>query len=122
MVIIIAVGIGKINFLHYAAGNDTKPNLSVFSITNFKIFSLRHLVKDTQEQTNRTSRTVQDLSSNVAELTNSVKDLKSEVSDLKDGLKAEIKRCQDMSGDLETQIELVTKRVDRKLIFLKGAL
>lgn len=91
-------------------------------ITNFKTFSLRHLVKDTQEQTNRTSRTVQDLSSNVAELTNSVKDLKSEISDLKDGLKAEIKLRQDMPGDLETQIELVTKRVDRKLIFLKGAL
>lgn len=93
-----------------------------FNKNKDELFSLRHLVQDTQEQTNRTSRTVQDLSSNVAELTNSVKDLKLEVSDLKDGLKDEIKLRQDMRGDLEKQIELVTKSVDRKLIFLKGAL
>ncbi|RKJ49602.1 hypothetical protein D7Y09_10725 [bacterium 1XD42-1] len=93
-----------------------------FNKNKDELFSLRHLVQDTQEQTNRTSRTVQDLSSNVAELTNSVKDLKLEVSDLKDVLKDEIKLRQDMRGDLEKQIELVTKSVDRKLIFLKGAL
>lgn len=93
-----------------------------FNKNKDELFSLRHLVHDTQEQTNRTSRTVQDLSNNVAELTNSVKDLKSEVSDLKDGLKDEIKLRQDMRGDLEKQIELVTKSVDKKLIFLKGAL
>lgn len=93
-----------------------------FNKNKDELFSLRHLVQDTQEQTNRTSRTVHDLSSNVAELTNSVKDLKLEVSDLKDGLKDEIKLRQDMRGDLEKQIELVTKSVDRKLIFLKGAL
>lgn len=93
-----------------------------FNKNKDELFSLRHLVQDTQEQTNRTSRTVQDLSSNVAELTNSVKDLKLEVSDLKDGLKDEIKLRQEMRGDLEKQIELVTKSVDRKLIFLKGAL
>lgn len=87
-----------------------------------ELFSLRHLVQDTQEQTHRTSRTVQDLSNNVTELTNSVKDLKSEVSDLKEGLKDEIKLRQDMRGDLEKQMEIVTKSVDRKLIFLKGAL
>lgn len=87
-----------------------------------ELFSLRHLVQDTQEQTNRTSRTVHDLSSNVAELTQSVKDLKSEVSDLKDGLKDEIKLRQDMRGELEKQVELVAKNVDKKLIFLKGAL
>ncbi len=93
-----------------------------FNKNRDELFSLRHLVQDTQEQTNRTSRTVQDLSSNVVELTNSVKDLKLEVSNLKDGLKDEIKLRQDMRGDLEKQIELVTKSVDRKLIFLKGAL
>lgn len=93
-----------------------------FNKNKDELFSLRHLVQDTQEQTNRTSRTVQDLSNNVAELTNSVKDLKLEVSNLKDGLKDEIKLRQDMRGDLEKQIELVTKSVDRKLIFLKGAL
>lgn len=87
-----------------------------------EFFSLRHLVQDTQEQTNRTSKTVHDLSSSIAELTNSVKDLKSEVSDLKDGLKDEIKLRQDMRGDLEKQIELVAKNVDKKLTFLKGAL
>lgn len=87
-----------------------------------ELFSLRHLVQDTQEQTNRTSKTVHDLSSSIAELTNSVKDLKSEVSDLKDGLKDEIKLRQDMRGDLEKQIELVAKNVDKKLTFLKGAL
>lgn len=87
-----------------------------------ELFSLRHLVQDTQEQTNRTSRTVHDLSSNVAELTKSVKDLKSEVSDLKDGLKDEIKLRQDIRIDLEKQVEVVTRSVDKKLIFLKGAL
>lgn len=87
-----------------------------------ELFSLRHLVQDTQEQTNRTSRTVHDLSSNVTELTASVKDLRAEISDLKDGLKDEIKLRQDQRGDLEKQIELIDGKVDKKLIFLKGAL
>lgn len=87
-----------------------------------ELFSLRHLVQDTQEQTNRTSKTVHDLSTNVSELTDSVRELKSEVSSLKDGLKDEIKLRQDMRGDLDKQIELVAKTVDKKLIFLKGAL
>lgn len=86
-----------------------------------ELFSLRHLVQDTQEQTNRTSRTVHDLSNNVVELTKSVKDLKSEVTDLKDGLKDEIRLRQDMRGDLEKQVESVEKSVDKKLIFIKGA-
>lgn len=87
-----------------------------------ELFNLRHFVQETQEQTNRTSRMVHDLSSNVVELTNSVKDLKSEVSDLKDGLKDEIKLRQDMREDLEKQVELIAKSVDKKLIFLKGVL
>lgn len=93
-----------------------------FNKNKDELFSLRHLVQDTQEQTNRTSRIVQDLSGNVSELTNSVKDLKAEVSDLKDGLKDEIKLRQDMRIDLEKQMELVTKRVDKKIIFIKGAI
>lgn len=93
-----------------------------FNKNKDELFSLRHLVQDTQEQTNRTSRTVQDLSSNVVELTNSVKELKLEVSNLKDGLQDEIMLRKDMRSDLDKQIELVTKSVDKKLIFLKGAL
>lgn len=93
-----------------------------FNKNKDELFSLRHLVQETQEQTNRTSRTVQNLSNNVAELANSVQDLKLEVSDLKDGLKDEIRLRKDMRGDLEKQIELVTKSVDRKIIFLKGAI
>ena len=93
-----------------------------FNKNKDELFSLRHLVQDTQEQTNRTSRTVQDLSSNVVELTNSVKELKLEVSNLKDGLQDEITLRKDMRSDLDKQIELVTKSVDKKLIFLKGAL
>ena len=93
-----------------------------FNKNKDELFSLRHLVQETQEQTNRTSKTVQNLSNNVAELANSVQDLKLEVSDLKDGLKDEIRLLKDMRGDLEKQIELVTKSVDRKIIFLKGAI
>lgn len=92
------------------------------SKNNDELFSLRHLVQDTQEQTNRTSRTVHDLSNNVSKLTESVKDLKSEVSDLKDGLQKEINLRRDMKENLDKQLELVSKRVDKKLIFLKGAL
>lgn len=87
-----------------------------------ELFNLRHMIQETQEQTNRTSRTVQELSNSVVELTKSVKDLKSNVSDLKDGLKDEIKLRQDMRADIEKQVELVARNVDKKLIFLKGAL
>lgn len=86
-----------------------------------EIFSLRHLVQDTQEQTNRASKTVQELSNSVVELTKSVNDLKTNVSDLKDGLKDEIGLRQNMRSDLDKQIELVSKKVDKKLIFIKGA-
>ena len=86
-----------------------------------EIFSLRHLVQDTQEQTNRASKTVKELSDSITELTESVKDLKSDVSELKDSLKDEIKLRQGMKDDLDKQIELVSKNVDKKLIFLKGA-
>lgn len=94
-----------------------------------ELYNLRHLVQDTQEQTNRTSRTVHDLSSTVSELTESVKDLKSEITDLKEGLNTEMQLRQKVGKDLENQvemfdkkIELVEKKVDKKLIFLKGSL
>lgn len=86
-----------------------------------EIFSLRHLVQDTQEQTNRASKTVKDISDSISELTKSVKDLKSDVSELKDGLKDEIKLRQGMRDDLDKQLELVSKNVDKKLTFIKGA-
>lgn len=87
-----------------------------------ELFNLRHLVQDTQEQTNRASKTVKELSESVTELTESMKGLKSDVTDLKDGLKDEIQLRKDMRGDLEKNIELVSKQVDKKIIFLKGAL
>lgn len=86
-----------------------------------EIFSLRYLVQDTQEQTNRASKTVKEISDSISELAKSIKDLKFDVSELKDGLKDEIKLRQDMRDDLDKQIELVSKNVDKKLIFLKGA-
>lgn len=87
-----------------------------------EIFSLRHLVQDTQEQTNRASKTVKKLSENIIELTQSMKELKSDVVDLKDGLKDEIQLRKDMRNDLERQVEVVSKKVDKKLVFLQGAM
>lgn len=86
-----------------------------------ELFALRHLVQDTQEQTNRTSKVVKDLSDNVIELSKSVKNLGSDVSDLKDGLKDEIKLRKNMQEELDKQIELASKKVDNKLTFIKGA-
>jgi len=87
-----------------------------------ELFNLRHLVQDTQEQTNRTSRTVKDLSDNVSELTKTVKDLRGEVSSLADSLKEEVSLRKNMRDDLDKQLDLVSHKVDKKLIFLKGAL
>lgn len=87
-----------------------------------EIFGLRHLVQDTQEQTNRASKTVKELSESVVELTQSMKELRSDVVDLKDGLKDEIQLRKDTGNDLEKQIEVVSKKVDKKLIFLQGAM
>lgn len=86
-----------------------------------EIFGLRHLVHETQEQTNRASKAVKEVSDNMNELTRSMKELKADISDLKDGLKDEIRLRKDMRDDLDKQIELVSKKVDKKLIFLKGA-
>ena len=87
-----------------------------------ELFSLRHLVQDTQEQTNRASKTVKDLSESIIELTQSMKSLKSDVEGLKDGLKDEIQLRKDMRSDLDKQVEIVSKKVDKKLIFLQGAM
>lgn len=86
-----------------------------------EIFGLRHLVHETQEQTNRTSKAVKDMSDNIGELTQSVKELKDNIEDLRDGLKDEIRLRKDMRDDLDKQIELVSKKVDKKLTFIKGA-
>lgn len=87
-----------------------------------ELFSLRHLVQDTQEQTNRASKTVKELSESITELTHSMKELKLDVEDLKDGLKDEIQIRKDMRGDLDKQMEVVSKKVDKKIVFLQGAM
>ena len=86
-----------------------------------EIYGLRHLVHDTQEQTNRTSKAVKDISDNINELSKSVKELKDNIEDLRDGLKDEITLRKKMSEDLDKKMEIVSKNVDKKLIFLKGA-
>ena len=86
-----------------------------------EIFGLRHLIQDTQEQTNRTSKAVKDISDNIKELAFSVNELKTDISDLKDSLKDEIRLRKDMRDDIAKEIELVSKKVDKKLAFIKGA-
>lgn len=86
-----------------------------------EIFGLRHLVHETQEQTNQTSKAVKDISDNISELTRSLKELRSNIENLNDSLKNESQLRQHMSNDLDKQIELVSKKVDKKLIFIKGA-
>ncbi|MGN0170881.1 MAG: dCTP deaminase domain-containing protein [Lachnospiraceae bacterium] len=86
-----------------------------------EIFGLRHLIQETQEQTNRTSKAVKDISDNIKELAGSVNELKTDISDLKDSLKDEIRLRKDMRDDIDKQIELVSKKVDKKLAFIKGA-
>lgn len=85
-----------------------------------EIFGLRHLIQDTQEQTNRTSKAVKDISDNIKELAFSVNELKTDISDLKDSLKDEIRLRKDMRDDIAKEIELVSKKVDKKLAFIKG--
>ena len=82
---------------------------------------MRHLIQDTQEQTNRTSKAVKDISDNIKELAFSVNELKTDISDLKDSLKDEIRLRKDMRDDIAKEIELVSKKVDKKLAFIKGA-
>ena len=51
-----------------------------------------------------------------------MKELKLDVEDLKDGLKDEIQLRKDMRGDLDKQMEVVSKKVDKKIVFLQGAM
>ncbi len=90
------------------------------SIRKEEVSSLKYLVMETQEQTIRMSKTVNDLSDTVVTLTTSIKDLGAHVSDLKDSLTKEAELRQKEDKNLKNQMELVEKRVDKKLIFLQG--
>ncbi len=94
---------------------------SDFNKSKDDLFSLRQLVQEAQAQVNHTNKSVKELSDNVLKLTESVTNLKTEVSELKDGLKDEVQLRKGVKEELDKQIELVSKKVDKKLIFIKGA-
>ena len=94
---------------------------SDFNKSKDDLFSLRQLVQEAQAQVTHTNKSVKELSDNVLKLTESVTNLKTEVSELKDGLKDEVQLRKGVKDELDKQIELVSKKVDKKLIFIKGA-
>jgi deoxycytidine triphosphate deaminase/uncharacterized protein YoxC len=86
-----------------------------------ELYDLRRLVQDTQEQTNKMSRSINEMSDTVTNLSNSVKELKGTVRELTSNIDKEIKLRSGMSEELDKKLEIMSREVNKKIIFIKGA-
>ncbi len=86
-----------------------------------ELYELRKLVQDTQEQTNKISKSINDIFDTVANLSGSVRELKGTVSELTSNIDKEIKLRNNMSDELDKKLEIMSKEVNNKIAFIKGA-